>query len=323
MKILFFNVSAVEKNIIDEWADTQLISVKTLPVSIDYDNIDLTRDFDAVIFYPGKSFQTDEKLYARLAENGMKQISVKSTGYDNINFEFAEKYHLTITNVPDYSPESVSHFTVMSALMLLRNLPRYLDSPETTQRKEFMGRELTEVTVGIYGAGRLGSLVAKTLKFMGARVMMNSRSLKPELIGSGIEFVDFKQLLVESDVLSIHVPLNKQTFHKFDFDNLSLMKQNAILINTARGEIVDTSALITHLQQGKFQGLALDALEDEDTKGFATNPYYQSLNKFENVLLTPHIAYFTKAAVRDIAITALENARDIVIEGKSENTVVQ
>ena len=131
MKILFFNVSAVEKNIIDEWADTQLISVKTLPVSIDYDNIDLTRDFDAVIFYPGKSFQTDEKLYARLAENGMKQISVKSTGYDNINFEFAEKYHLTITNVPDYSPESVSHFTVMSALMLLRNLPRYLDSPET------------------------------------------------------------------------------------------------------------------------------------------------------------------------------------------------
>ncbi|MGO2545775.1 MAG: NAD(P)-dependent oxidoreductase [Leuconostoc mesenteroides] len=245
MKILFFNVSAVEKNIIDEWADTQLISVKTLPVSIDYDNIDLTRNFDAVIFYPGKSFQTDEKLYARLAENGMKQISVKSTGYDNINFEFAEKYHLTITNVPDYSPESVSHFTVMSVLMLLRNLPRYLDSPETTQRKEFMGRELTEVTVGIYGAGRLGSLVAKTLKFMGARVMMNSRSLKPELIGSGIEFVDFKQLLVESDVLSIHVPLNKQTFHKFDFDNLSLMKQNAILINTARGEIVDTSALIT------------------------------------------------------------------------------
>ncbi|GLX32344.1 hypothetical protein Lmede01_03220 [Leuconostoc mesenteroides subsp. dextranicum] len=141
MKILFFNVSAVEKNIIDEWADTQLISVKTLPVSIDYDNIDLTRNFDAVIFYPGKSFQTDEKLYARLAENGMKQISVKSTGYDNINFEFAEKYHLTITNVPDYSPESVSHFTVMSVLMLLRNLPRYLDSPETTQRKEFMGRE--------------------------------------------------------------------------------------------------------------------------------------------------------------------------------------
>lgn len=211
----------------------------------------------------------------------------------------------------------------MSVLMLLRNLPRYLDSPETTQRKEFMGRELTEVTVGIYGAGRLGSLVAKTLKFMGARVMMNSRSLKPELIGSGIEFVDFKQLLVESDVLSIHVPLNKQTFHKFDFDNLSLMKQNAILINTARGEIVDTAALITHLQQGKFQGLALDALEDEDTKGFATNPYYQSLHKFENVLLTPHIAYFTKAAVRDIAITALENARDIVIEGKSENTVVQ
>lgn len=120
MKILFFNVSAVEKNIIDEWADTQPISVKTLPVSIDHDNIDLTRDFDAVIFYPGKSFQTDEKLYARLAENGMKQISVKSTGYDNINFEFAEKYHLTITNVPDYSPESVSHFTVMSVLMLLR-----------------------------------------------------------------------------------------------------------------------------------------------------------------------------------------------------------
>lgn len=323
MRILFFNVSNVEKEIIKTWSDKNSITVKTLSDSINYENIYLTKSFDAVIFYPGKPFKTDEKLYAKLAENGIRQISIKSTGYDNINFTFAKKYHLIITNVPDYSPESVSHFTVMSVIMLLRNLPRYLDNPETTQRKSFMGRELTEVTVGIYGTGRLGSLVAKTLKFMGARVIMNSHSLNSDLIEFGIEFVDFTKLLFESDVLSIHVPLNKQTYHKFDFDALSLMKQNAILINTARGEIIDTSALLTHLQQGKFKGLAFDTLEDEETKGFTTNPYYQSLLEFDNVLLTPHIAYFTRAAVRDIAITALENARDIITEGKSENTVRQ
>ncbi|MBB6433436.1 NAD(P)-dependent oxidoreductase [Leuconostoc carnosum] len=322
MKILFYNVADIEKSFINDWAKNNNITVKTLSVAIDSNNIELTRDYDAVVFYPGEAFLTDKKLYAQLAQNGMRQISVKSTGYDNINFTFAEKYQLSITNVPNYSPESVAHFTVMSIIMLLRHMPIYLHKQATTHRKDFIGQELTDLTIGIYGAGRLGSLVAKTLKYMGARVLINSRTSKPELEQLGIESVDFKTLLTVSDVISIHVPLNEQTHHLFDFDNLDLMKQEAMLVNTARGSIIDTKALIKHLQQGKFKGVALDALEDEEFFEVTDNPYYQALMAFDNVLITPHIAYFTQAAVRDIAITALDNARDIVTNGESENIVL-
>lgn len=322
MKILFYNVADIEKSFINDWAKNNNITVKTLSVAIDSNNIELTRDYDAVVFYPGEAFLTDEKLYAQLAQNGMRQISVKSTGYDNINFTFAEKYQLSITNVPNYSPESVAHFTVMSIIMLLRHMPIYLHKQATTHRKDFIGQELTDLTIGIYGAGRLGSLVAKTLKYMGARVLINSRTSKPELEQLGIESVDFKTLLTVSDVISTHVPLNEQTHHLFDFDNLDLMKQEAMLVNTARGSIIDTKALIKHLQQGKFKGVALDALEDEEFFEVTDNPYYQALMAFDNVLITPHIAYFTQAAVRDIAITALDNARDIVTNGESENIVL-
>lgn len=322
MKILFYNVADIEKSFIDQWAKSNNVTVKTLSVSIDYNNIELTRDYDAVVFYPGKAFLTDENLYVQLVQNGMKQISVKSTGYDNINFTFAEKYHLSITNVPNYSPESVAHFTIMSIVMLLRHIPIYLYQRQVAHRKDFIGQELTDLTIGIYGAGRLGSLVAKTLKYMGARVLVHSRTNKPELEQLGIESVDFKTLLTASDVISIHVPLNEKTHHLFDFDNLSLMKQDAMLVNTARGSIIDTNALIEHLQQGKFKGVALDALEDEEFFEITANPYYQALMAFDNVLITPHIAYFTQAAVRDIAITALDNARDIVMNGESENIVL-
>lgn len=321
MKIIFYNVSDVEKTYIDQWAQDNDVEVKTLAERIDDNNIALTRDYDGVVFYPGSAFLTDEHLYAQLAQNGIRQISVKSTGYDNINLNFAKKYHLTITNVPNYSPESVAHFTVMSILMLLRHIPIHLDHQKHADRKAFIGKELTDVTIGIYGSGRLGGLVAKTLKFMGARVLIHSRTVKPELEQLGIENVDFDKLLMMSDVISIHVPLNDQTHHLFDFDHLKLMKDDAFLVNTARGSIIDTPALIEHLQQGKFSGIALDALEKEDIFELKNNPYYQALMQFDNVFITPHIAYFTTAAVRDITTMALDNARDVIVNGESENSV--
>lgn len=322
MKILFFNVSAAEADLIAEWSANHHIFVQTTSESLRIETMKMTATFDAIVFYPGQQFQTDARLYQQLARNGVQCLSIKSTGYDNINLTYAKQYQLTVTNVPNYSPESVAHFTIMSILMLLRQLPQYLDSKITVPLKQGIGTELTEVTVGLYGAGRLGSLVARTLHFMGARVIFNARTPKPALTALGIAQVDFETLLHESDVLSIHVPLTDLTFHQFDYATLAKMPDHAMLINTARGGIVDTSALITHLTAGKFQGVVLDALENEDTQGFEMNPYYQTLHAFGRVLLTPHIAYHTSAAVRDIVLTALENARETVKSGTSANIVL-
>lgn len=322
MKLLFFNASIIEQRLIAEWSATHGVSVKTVAAPLSHDNIGLTHGYDALIFYPSRAFQTDATLYQQLAQNGIKQLSIKSTGYDNINLTYAQHYQLTVTNVPNYSPESVAHFTIMSILMLLRQLPEQLRTAHTVSRQHLIGKELTDVTVGIYGAGRLGSLVAKTLHVMGARVLFYARTPKPALTALGLTQVNFETLLTASDVLSIHVPLNETTYHRFNAVTLGKMKDDAILINTARGSVIDTAALIRYVRQGKFSGLALDALENEDTQGFQTNPYYQALQAFENVILTPHIAYYTSAAVRDIVMTALDNAYDVISTGISDNVVL-
>ena len=322
MKFVFFNVSAIEQRLIDDWSAAHQVTVTTVAAPLTHENMALTRGYDAVVFYPNRAFQTDASLYQQLAQNGIQHLSIKSTGYDNINFAYAKQYQITITNVPNYSPESVAHFMVMSILMVLRRLPQQLRTTHRTPRQQCIGKELTDVTVGIYGAGRLGGLVAKTLHFMGARVLFYARTPKPALTALGLTQVSFETLLTASDVLSIHVPLNETTYHRFNDVHLGKMKADAVLVNTARGAIIDTPALIRYLQQGKFSGLALDALENEETHGFETNPYYQALQAFENVLLTPHIAYYTAAAVRDIVMTALDNAYDVISTGVSENVVL-
>ncbi|WP_229035085.1 Rossmann-fold NAD(P)-binding domain-containing protein [Leuconostoc lactis] len=126
MKLLFFNASIIEQRLIAEWSATHGVSVKTVAAPLSHDNIALTHGYDALIFYPSRAFQTDATLYQQLAQNGIKQLSIKSTGYDNINLMYAQHYQLTVTNVPNYSPESVAHFTIMSILMLLRQLPEQL-----------------------------------------------------------------------------------------------------------------------------------------------------------------------------------------------------
>ena len=140
-----------------------------------------------------------------------------------------------------------------------------------------------------------------------------------------VEYVGFQELLERSDVISIHVPLTPQTEHMFDAAAFASMKPNSCLVNTARGGIVDTEALVDALKSGHVGGAALDTLEDEEqymSCGWATNPYYKELSEYPNVIVTPHIAYYTQRAVDEIAQTALDNARNVILNGTSNNLVM-
>ncbi|MBS7576443.1 MULTISPECIES: NAD(P)-dependent oxidoreductase [unclassified Enterococcus] len=325
MKLLFIGVNELEQGYIKRWSIENQIDVDVIQENINEDNINRIKGYSAICLYPSKEMRDNENIYRKLHENGVKMLSIKSTGVDGVNFDYARKYDLSVTNVPAYSPTSVGHYTIMLILMLLRNLPSYLalEAVGGKERKSLIGRELADVTVGILGTGRIGALVAENLLAMGATVIATSNSQNSRLLGK-VKYVSFNELIKKSDVLSIHIPAKENTYHLFSEAVIKQMKQEAIIINCARGQIIDTEALIQSMSAGKFAGLGLDTLENEEQYfeiGWEKNPYYQRLSKFANVVMTPHIAFFTDIAVKEITETALSNALDFILSGASSNLV--
>ena len=321
MRLIYYGVSADEEKFIKRWSFSNKIPVTIINEGISSENVHFAGPHDGVCLYPSPEMRQSELLYRKLREQGIHQLSVKSTGVDGINFEWAEKYGLTVTNVPSYSPTSVGHFAIMSILMVLRNIPTVMQT--NLSRKTTIGRELQDVTVGILGTGRIGCVVAEGIHALGGRVIASSSKENPRLKGK-VSYVSFEELLEESDVLSIHIPLSEKSTHLFSEEAFGKMKTGSCLVNTARGKIVDTEALIQALATGKLAGAALDALEDEEkyfSIGWEKNPYYARLMAFPNVMITPHIAYHTELAVQEIVETSLNNARDIITAGSSRNTI--
>ena len=321
MRLIYYGVSADEEKFIKRWSFCNKIPVTIINKGISSENVHFAGPHDGVCLYPSPEMRQSELLYRKLREQGIHQLSVKSTGVDGINFEWAEKYGLTVTNVPSYSPTSVGHFAIMSILMVLRNIPTVMQT--NPSRKTTIGRELQDVTVGILGTGRIGCVVAEGIHALGGRVIASSSKENPRLKGK-VSYVSFEELLEESDVLSIHIPLTEESTYLFSEETFAKMKLGSCLVNTARGKIVDTEALIEALATGILAGAALDALEDEEkyfSVGWEKNPYYSRLMAFPNVMITPHIAYHTELAVQEIVETSLNNARDIIIAGSSRNTI--
>ena len=321
MRLIYYGVSADEEKFIKRWSFSNKIPVTIINEGISSENVHFAGPHDGVCLYPSPEMRQSELLYRKLREQGIHQLSVKSTGVDGINFEWAEKYGLTVTNVPSYSPTSVSHFAIMAILMVLRNIPTVMQT--NSSRKAAIGRELQDVTVGILGTGRIGCVVAEGIHALGGRVIASSSNENPRLKGK-VSYVSFEELLKESDVLSIHIPLSEESTYLFSEETFAKMKPGSCLVNTARGKIVDTEALIQALATGKLAGAALDALEDEEkyfSVGWEKNPYYSRLMAIPNVMITPHIAYHTELAVQEIVETSLTNARDIIIAGSCRNTI--
>lgn len=320
--ILYYGVSADEKQFIKEWAYKHQVTVDRISENLTRETAGLARDYDGICLFPDKTMQTDERIYQKLAEVGIKQLSIKSTGVDGINFAWAKKYQLQVTNVPNYSRTSVAHFALMSILMLLRSIPEFYQEP-TLSRKSIRGRELQDVVVGILGTGKIGAIVAQAISDLGGHVIAYSESKNPALAKS-VRYVSFDELLQKSDVLSLHVPLTAASTYLLSDKEFAKMKKGACIVNTARGKILDTKALIRWAKTGACGGLALDTLEDEEIfteKKWRDNPFYQALAPVPNTFLTPHIAYHTDLAVKEIVETTLDNVCEVLESGNSVNLI--
>jgi D-specific alpha-keto acid dehydrogenase len=245
-----------------------------------------------------------------LQENGVAYISTRSVGRNHIDMEAAEQLGIQIGTVA-YSPDSVADYTLMLILMSIRNAKSVLcraDVHDYNLGAE-RGRELRDMTVGIMGTGRIGQAVMDRLKGFGCRVM--AYDLHPQ---AKAEYAALDELLRQSDILTLHMPLHADTYHILNRERIDSMKHGAIVINTGRGSLIDTEALVWALEQGRLGGAALDVIEGEEgifyhdcTNKPIHHPFLLRLQKLPNVIITPHTAFYTDHALQDIVENTIQN----------------
>lgn len=257
-----------------------------------------------------KSSVTKSMLHA-LKDSGVQYVSTRSVGYNHIDVQAAESLGIAVGNVT-YSPGSVADYTLMLMLMAIRNAKSIVSSAE---RNDFRldtvrGKELRDMTVGVLGDGRIGTAVMERLRGFGCPVLVHGH-------GREASHISLPELLQKSDILTIHVPLREDTHHMIGRKEIDAMKPGAILINTARGGVVDTGALIAALEAGKLGGAALDVLEGEEglfyfdcTEKPVDNQFLCALQDMPNVLITPHAAYYTHRALQDTVEHTIVNCLD-------------
>ncbi len=256
----------------------------------------------------------------------LKVIACRSTGFNNIDLAEAENQGVSVLNVPSYGESTVAEYAFTLILALSRKLPQTIDSfDEEVTVQSLMGHDLSEKTIGVIGSGRIGQHAIKIANGYNMKVIAYDPYPKKELEKElGFTYVTLDNLLRQSDIVTIHAPYVESNKHLINRDNLQLMKTNALLINTARGELVDTKALTQALQEKRLAGAALDVMEgeklmhvDEDIALLRSNTAPQALlengvellalHKMPNVIITPHNAFNSIEAVARINSTTVQN----------------
>ncbi|MDR2551638.1 MAG: lactate dehydrogenase [Treponema sp.] len=260
----------------------------------------------------------DGALLERFYTLGVRFISTRSAGYDHIDRGAAKKLGMRIGNV-SYAPDAVSNYTIMLILMTIRNIKhiaRLTQAQDFSLRRWVQGRNLNNLTVGIAGTGRIGRQVIKHLGGFGCRILTWDKFAPPgpEEVLCGGRRVRWEELLAESDIISLHMPASDDNCHIINAAALAKIKEGAVIINTARGSLIDTAALIDGIESGRIGAAALDVVEDE------SGLYYKDhrgrvlphrdialLRSYPNVIVTPHTAFYTDQSVSDMVENSLKS----------------
>nr|WP_267135198.1 phosphoglycerate dehydrogenase [Halomonas dongshanensis] len=272
-------------------------TIESLPADIsEADFIARAADADGAIvaFNP-----MTEAVFSALPN--LKVVTKHGVGVDNIDLAAAERHGVRVTNVPAANRHAVADFTFALLLSLARDLPRVDAATRAGEWPRCFGRDVHSMTLGIVGIGSIGQAVAKRASGFEMRVMAYDPFAKPEAVAAlGVELVDLDTLCREADFVTLHVGLSEQTHHLINAERLAMMKPTAMLINAARGGIVDESALFDALNAKRLAGAAIDAFEQEP---LTESPLYA----LDNVIVSAHIAGYTENALTTLSTTCVED----------------
>ncbi|MFD7460404.1 MULTISPECIES: 2-hydroxyacid dehydrogenase [unclassified Streptomyces] len=328
MEILAFGVQADEKPLIEE-AFAGHHEVRCLDVLLNEDTAPIAAGHEIV------SSSVNAELGGRvleiLAAGGTRMVAQRSTGFNNIDLDAAERLGMTVARVSYYSPYAVAEFAWTLAMAVNRRIVR---ASIRTRDFDFrldglMGRDLHGRTAGVLGTGKIGEAFARIAHGFGMRLLGWDIAENPACMQLGMTYVPKEELLAESDLITLHVPLMPQTQHLIDAAALKSMKDDAILVNSSRGGLIDTAALVAELREGRFTGVGLDVYEAEAGLFFldksleaVDDDTLARLVTFPNVLVTSHQAYYTRDAVGQIVETTVKNVLDYRAGRRSENVLV-
>lgn len=258
----------------------------------------------------GHKTQIANSALLALSRVGVTYISTRSIGFNHIDLDYAESVGIAVGNVA-YSPDSVADFTLMQMLMAVRSAKSIVRRTDIHDYRlhEARGRELRDLTVGVVGTGRIGTAVIERLRGFGCRILAHDSFPR-----AAVDYVPLDELLRLSDIVTLHTPLTPETYHLIDRQRIEQMKQGAFIINTGRGKLLDTEALIPALEDGRLGGAALDVLEGEEgifyadysDKPIESKPLLR-LQELPNVLISPHTAYYTDHALSDTVENSIAN----------------
>jgi D-lactate dehydrogenase len=274
--------------------------------------------------------EVDKNTLEFLADHGVNLIALRCAGYNNIDVSAAKALGIKIVRVPAYSPYAVAEHTVGLILTLNRKLHRAYNRVRegNFSLEGLLGFDLHGRTVGIIGTGKIGRVVAQIMTGFGCKVLAYDLHHNSDCEKIGVEYVDLSQLFARSDIVTLHCPLTPETYHLVNADAISKMKHQAMLINTGRGALIDTKAIIVALKSGQIGSLGLDVYEQESELFFEDlsdqiiqDDTFARLMTFPNVIITGHQAFFTEDAMRSISEVTLSNITQVELGQNCENEI--
>ena len=318
MKIAFYDTKPYDEHSFGEVNESFGFDIRYYKGHLNKNNVMLTKDTEAVCIFVNDI--ADAEVIRSLADNGVKLLALRCAGYNNVDLEAASRMGIRVVRVPAYSPYAVAEFTVALMLSLNRKIPR---ATMRTRDGNFslqglMGFDMYGKTVGIIGTGKIARILIRILLGFGMKVV--AYDLYPDYLfalENQVRYVSLDELYRCSDIISLHCPLTSQTRYLINSESISKMKDGVMIVNTGRGMLIHTSALIEGLKDKKIGSAALDVYEEESqyfyedqSDTFIDDDTLARLLSFNNVIVTSHQAFFTKEALQNIAHTTLQNISD-------------
>lgn len=311
MKIFFYALREYdEQKYVEKFAGQYSFEYGFTSAYPSMDNVQLAKGYDAISIITNPMYPEILKAFHDV---GVRYISTRSIGYEHIDVDYAHSLGMRVSHVV-YSPNSVANYTIMLILMACRNMPWIMKKADCQDYslKGKVGKELSTSTVGVIGTGNIGRTVVKHLSGFGCRILAYSL-YEDEEVKKYAEYVSLDELIKQSDIITLHVPGNAENTHLIDAAAFEKMKDGVIIVNTARGLIIDTQALIAALKSEKVGFAALDTFEGEAGLYYLNketqrldNDNMALLKSFPNVILSPHMAFYTEQAVSDMVENSIK-----------------
>ncbi len=304
MKIFIYNYKDDEQGFYDKFSKKYGVELGKCYDYPSLENVNMLKGYEGVSIYVT---DMNAEMLQRFHDMGVKYITTRSVGYDHFDLKKAKELNIKISTTP-YSPNTVANYAIMMMLMCCRKAKYVMDSSfiQDFSLNGKRGKEISDCTVGVIGTGKIGKTVIEHLSGFGCKIIAYD-IYQSDDVKKNAEYVDMDTLLSDSDIVTFHAPSTKENYHLINEDSLTRMKDGVIIVNTARGSLVDTKALIDGIESGKVGAAGLDVIEDEFGLYYVNlaskiikKKELSILKSFPNVIVTPHIAFYTDESTSDM-----------------------